>query len=321
MKKSFLILFCVSLCSCTLFSWQKSEQSEIRIAFGSCIADPETSLWDEILQQQPDALLLLGDNVYFSKTDFREGKAGLLKKYNLVYTSPLLQKLIQSIPVYPIWDDHDSGLDNTTKNFPALRIAKKAFFEFWSQVSPDLDERGEILYRVVRFPGVDILLTDNRSYRDIPGKSDAAFFGTAQMEWLEKNLKENPENIKIIASGNQLLGSGGKHEGLHHYPEEQQKFIKLLGKAEARVVVISGDLHYGQILSRKINGKEILEVTSSPLAAPVATEKDIFDDPNRKGEVVRKQNFGFLKIKKEGTDSPIISFQLINKSFRRVVVR
>jgi len=106
----------------------------LRIAVTSCAKYSEIEdqpVWGYIQAQQPDMLLLLGDNVYLgdrqinklaSKLEIAEGGAelpnvGNTKKWmEIVYDKQWGERhfaeLIKTVPYFATWDDHDVGENN-----------------------------------------------------------------------------------------------------------------------------------------------------------------------------------------------------------------
>ena len=67
-------------------------------------------MWSTILSYKPNALLLLGDNVYVDLPQM----PGDFHKYTYyrLQSNPKFRKLVANVPTYAIWDDHDAGIDD-----------------------------------------------------------------------------------------------------------------------------------------------------------------------------------------------------------------
>ena len=82
------------------------------IAFGGCAGyTPENErMWDTIAGHTPQALLLLGDNVYIDLPEV----PGPFHDYTYYQrqSRPEFRRLVSSTPVYAIWDDHDAAIDD-----------------------------------------------------------------------------------------------------------------------------------------------------------------------------------------------------------------
>lgn len=101
----------------------------LRIAITSCAKiseQPYQPVWQAILDQQPDLLLLLGDNVYLDKKHldkFFKHKGVSKKNYNKTieqmafyyqqqWQEQNFKRLIDQVPYLLMWDDHDAGVNN-----------------------------------------------------------------------------------------------------------------------------------------------------------------------------------------------------------------
>ena len=64
-------------------------------------------IWLEILDRQPDLLLLLGDNVYMGRGAFNAGM--LEERYEKQLAEPHFAKLLRRVSYLAVWDNHDFG--------------------------------------------------------------------------------------------------------------------------------------------------------------------------------------------------------------------
>jgi alkaline phosphatase D len=88
----------------------RSSKTRLSVAFGggAKYTPANERMWDTIGSHRPQALLLLGDNVYI---DFPQ-QFGEFHKYTYYrrQSRPEFRKLTRSVPVYSIWDDHDCAI-------------------------------------------------------------------------------------------------------------------------------------------------------------------------------------------------------------------
>lgn len=242
----------------------------MRLAITSCAKYehyPEQPVWSEIKQASPDALLLLGDNVYLDKdghTNAEALAADLRARYDEQLSEPHFKALLSDLrargkPVMAIWDDHDSfGNDQCGGDYPA-EFGEAARAEF-HRALPFSVNRPEIYCR--RDIGeVSFLLLDVRSYRkdrQTDKRNPDAVLGAKQWQWLEVQLT-NANRYNVIASGTTLYPH--KRECWDDYPKARKRMIGLLaGKAGA--LFMSGDVHENQLNG----GDNVIEVTSSGCA-------------------------------------------------------
>lgn len=278
------------------------------IAFGSCNKhDLPQPLWGPIIQTKPDVWLWLGDAVYGDSED----PAVLRKKYDALNANKGYQKVKDMCSVIGTWDDHDYGVNDGTKHFPAKEESKTEFLNFTGvSESHPTRKRAGIYQSYMLGSGnkkVKIILLDNRTFRDKVSRGEkkayipdpnADILGEAQWKWLASELKNNDAAITIIANGSQVLSRFHPYEKWGNYPMSRKKLFKMISTFRpSGVVLLSGDRHHAEI--SKVNIPEIkhslYEFTSSGLTH---TRKYPQPEANkfRVGKKVDKLNFGVLRI-------------------------
>ena len=83
-------------------------------------------LWNAILKNDPDVFLWGGDNIYSDTDDAEKMKAEYLHQKN----NPGYKKLLNAVPVYGIWDDHDYGLNDGGKEWHFKEESQQLFLDF-----------------------------------------------------------------------------------------------------------------------------------------------------------------------------------------------
>ena len=233
-----------------------------KIAFGSCIrykryGKGEQDIWKAISKEDPDHLLILGDQIYmdfgiwpFSKEYIGKPKkysqeqfeVSMRSKYALQYAEPDFKALLtkmrsKSEGYHATWDDHDFAW-NDAKGVevkePIKTTALKLFNEF-NYESVTVDK----LYRSFTIKDqAKVIILDNRYYAQLPDK-ETSMLGEQQFAWLEAEVKNNTLPFTIIC-GSLTLTRGG--ECWAKYPKEYAKFCDLV-RGKAGVVYLSGDIH------------------------------------------------------------------------------
>ena len=114
MPRHLLILSMVlSMSSSVLHAADETPLS--RIAFGSCLKqDKPQTIWESIVETQPQLFVFLGDNIYGDTEDMDLLRA----KYQMVADNPGFRKLKQGCPVVGTWDDHDFGANDVGAEYP-----------------------------------------------------------------------------------------------------------------------------------------------------------------------------------------------------------
>jgi len=228
----------------------KGERKRFQVAFGGgamYIPDNER-MWKTVLSHAPSAFLFLGDNVYIDMP----WHVGALHHYTYYrrQSSPEYRRMVASTPIYAVWDDHDSGIDDIwlgpyrdkpSWKMPTFRI----FRNNW--INPgygDPDWPGT--WFRFSLADVDLFLLDGRFYRTNPYGDRPTMLGPVQKAWLKKELKESRATFKVLASPVPwtFYAKGGALDDWNGFREERKELFDFL--AENRidgVILISADRH------------------------------------------------------------------------------
>ena len=297
-----------------------------RIAFGSCAKESkEQPIWNSIIATRPDLFLFLGDNIYGDTRDMNV----LREKYARFGAIPGVKELRETVPHLAIWDDHDYGENDAGMEYPMKEESRGIFCDFWGEPadSPRRTQDGiyasyffgargrrvQIIMPDLRFNRTPILKLDlgGKAYdvwakeleqagKPVPGPYSrnpdpkATMLGERQWRWLEAQLKI-PADVRIIASGLQVLADFPGWEGWTNYARDHQRLIELIRNTRANgVIFLSGDTHYAELSRLDVNVPyPLYDLTSSGLTEvwPVLPPNDL-----RVGEALREANFGVIEI-------------------------
>lgn len=286
-----------------------------RIGWVSCI-DPSKPqpLWDSVAAARPDLLLFGGDNVYYASRDWQ--RSALDAAYAQQAAVPGFARLRQQVPHLAIWDDNDYGLNDGGASFLHKQSSKEAFMAFWQLPADDERRQREGLYvaRTYGPPGqrVQVILLDGRWFRspwkptdqrNAPGKEryvpDAnpalTMLGEAQWQWLEAQLRQ-PADVRLIASGIQVLAEGHGFERWGLFPHERQRLFDVIARTRAAgVVLLSGDRHIGAAY-RMASGAPyaLTDLTSSGITHTWTTANE--PGPNRLGPLVTQLHYALIEM-------------------------
>lgn len=311
---------------------QTSSEPVDVIAFGSCARERDAQpIWTEIVAQQPDVFLFIGDNMY---ADFQEEDGKLVMKpvtdvrrieeaYAALGAQDGYRRILRTCPVLATWDDHDYGANDAGKEYPLKEAAKKAFWDFYGEppTSPLRNQPGVYQSRVLGPAGrrVQIILLDTRFNRDaldvapkdqrtrrgpyLPTTDTSrTLLGEAQWKWLEERLRE-PAEIRLIVSSIQVVADEHGFETWGNFPHERQRLYALIDSTDAGgVVFLSGDRHLAEI---SVDRVPRLDGTRPPYplwdftSSGMNERARVVTDPNqyRVGPVRRETNFGVVNIK------------------------
>ncbi|MQA39130.1 alkaline phosphatase D family protein [Rugamonas aquatica] len=242
----------------------------MKIALTSCAKlqqiDPQP-VWQEILDEDPDVLLLLGDTVYLGH-DHHTDPAVLGAELRALYAAQFKEAHFQALlahmaehekRVVAIYDDHDFLGNNRYggDHDPALREAARQEFvnAFGIKANPDV-------YRVVRAAPVDIIVLDERYYRSSPHQSADnrdAILGAVQWEWLEQVFRSSTMQFIMVASSSTVHRIGD--ESWAQYPAACTRLCDLM-RGRPGAFIASGDVHDNYL--EDDNG--VIEIVSSGVA-------------------------------------------------------
>jgi alkaline phosphatase D len=263
-------------------------------------------MWQYILQNRPQLWVWLGDNIYGDTDDM----AVLQEKYKSQKNHESYKKIVASMPVIGIWDDHDYGRNDAGKDYAFKKESQKLMLDFLDVPSGSNRRQREGAYESYTYgptdKGVKVILLDARYFRDSLHKEGKAYLpnangdilGEAQWKWLEKELTNSGASFHIIASGIQMIPEEHIYEKWANFPKARKRLFELLASTKARgVILLSGDRHIAEI-SKYENASisyPIYEVTASGLTHSATSNEG---EPNkyRVNKLVNVLNFGMIFI-------------------------
>ena len=290
----------------------RTANEKISIAFGggARYISQKERIWDTILKRRPNALLMLGDNLYIDLPKLRNMQN---LYYYRRYLRPEWKRLSASVPVYSIWDDHDFGANDSAggpeKFKPDWKLPVwKVFRNNWNNPYYAGGETQPGCWYDFNIGDIDFFMTDGRYYRDF--KKGKTMLGPVQKKWLLDKLKASKARIKVIASGTlwtEFADKGGK-DSWWGVKEEREEIFSLIEKEKIPgVVLISADRHRSEVFRiKRPNGYDLYEFESSKLT------NNHTHGANKKSLIsYNKGNFfGFIEFDLSAAD-PTITFKCI----------
>lgn len=305
------------------FGGCKSETAEVvlpvektfKIAFGSCGHETEPlPVFNEIVKQNPDLFIFLGDNIYGDTYNMDTLKT----KYGRLAAKTSFQNLKKNVEILATWDDHDFGWNDSGRHYPFKEESKELFLDFFEEPQDSERRKREGIYDSYFYAlgdkKIQVILLDTRTFRDdikkYDGKyendrryfysldytpyleSDSTFLGPAQWQWLESELQKEAD-IRVIGSSTQFGIEFNGYEAWANFPHEQTHFLELIKTTKANgVVFISGDVHYAEVSKLEREGVyPIYDVTSSGLSS---TWHFATPNKNRIEGPIMENHFGLL---------------------------
>ncbi len=287
-----------------------------KLAVISCMDDSlkteQASMWKLLLEDKPEVILMIGDNVYADRIPGGYQAATpeqLWDRYVDSRNTLDIFKAKDLVPVFATWDDHDYGRNDSDRTYAFKEDSAKVFHAFFAQAQATGEyTRGPGVSSMWSAFGLRFLFLDNRTFRspnklDLP---DQTHFGVEQEDWIEAQLKSAKEPVLLI-SGDQFFGGYQmfeSYEGSH--PKSFTTQLARWKKSKVPIVFVSGDRHLSEVIQVPVKslGYPTFELTSSPLHAkvfPDAFQKS--PNPNQKMGIAGKYNYMLVNIEKSGSKS------------------
>lgn len=225
-------------------------------------------VWQKIAEQQPDALFLLGDNIYI---DDIEQTLTHHYTYHRRQSQPDWRKLVAHTPTYAIYDDHDFGLNDCIPgpfvDQPAWkRMAWNIFCDNWANPSYGGGKKQPGCWFDFQTTKVHFFFLDCRYYRDLHG---GTMLGPVQKAWLKKSLAASKAEFKVLISS--VPWSAGVKPGSRDtwdgFPAEREELFGFLETERIDgVLLLSADRHRLDIRKTpRPNGYDLHDFMSSRL--------------------------------------------------------
>ncbi len=299
MNRLAVLVLSLAIWLSSTYAEETSDMEITRLAFGSCAKQNlEQPIWEAVLEQKPQVWIWLGDNIYGDTEDPNI----LAAKYGALRSKPGYAKLRGSCEVVGTWDDHDFGINNGGKEFPAKVASQKALLDFLDTPTDSSRRLQEGVYWSHKYGPKDrqvkLILLDCRYHRDDPDDPNGDILGETQWAWLERQLSQSKASLHFIASGIQVIPEDHKYEKWAEFPKARQRLLDLLRSTKAKgVVFLSGDRHIAEISKMNIEGVTypLYDITSSSLTNAWTS---FSGEPNRHrvGKVFHQNNFGLIEI-------------------------
>jgi alkaline phosphatase D len=298
-----------------------------RVAVAACLRySPGGAALANIVAEDPDLMVWLGDNIYADTEDMAEMRA----IYAKLGANPRFRALAAATEMMAVWDDHDMGWNNANSTWPHRDAAKAEFLRFWGATQDDArwDQPGVYLAQTFGTGDrtVQVILLDvryNLDPWDYAGEDPSRrILGEEQWAWLQERLAE-PATVRIIGSGIQVVQDydvSEAWEGWGDSPLERERLFRLIRELRIPgVIFVSGDMHFAE-LTRHPDDAAALGYPTYDLT-PSGLDQIEFDgveeewsNPNRVGELLNSyQKHGMVEIDWEPAD-PEIHLEIYDQS-------
>ena len=299
----------------SLWEW-RTDPPTLHVAFGSCayINDAEydrpgksyggdDQIFNSIAEKNPDAMIWLGDNVYFREGDW-DTQSGMVNRYLQSREFGALQKLWTACPHYAIWDDHDFGPNDSNGSFVHKNTSLAVFEHFWCNPTSGI-ENSKGICSMTRIADVDFFFLDNRYHRTAAKYNSTPYLSVphgsqildeGQREWLINSLLTSTASFQVICIGGQFLNSEQVFENFANSAEERTYLLHQFNQTGKKILFLTGDRHFGEISLYNENAIPIYDITSSPLTSSPGNVKDEKNKYRVLGTEVNQRHFAMLHV-------------------------
>jgi len=293
--------------------WQyRTDPPELTFLIGSCTYVNESEfdrpgkpygngyeIFERMAQEEFDAMLWLGDNVYLREVDF-SSQSGFVHRYNHTRNLPEMQSLLSKGAHYAIWDDHDFGPNDCDGSWIHRNWSRETFQAYWPNPETGIPGAEELNATQFLYGDVEFFLLDNRTHRvnHSMGPDKRQILGPVQRDWLLNALRNSRAPFKMVAIGGQMVSDAAIYENFAQFPEERELLFQEIDALGIRgVIFLTGDRHNSELSKLQLpNGNWVYDVTVSPLTSG---SYDHTDEPNslrEPGTMVGVRNYGILEV-------------------------
>lgn len=200
-------------------------------------------VFQNIKEADPDLFVHLGDLHY------RDIGTNEISRYRQaiddVLSAPNQSALFRSVPLAWMWDDHDYGRNDATKESPSRPAAIQSYRDRAPHY-PLVDDEG--VWQTWVIGRVRFIMPDLRTFTDdptLPESPTKTMFGAKQWQWFQDTLNNAEE--PLICWVNTVSWHNGAHlgSGWGVYQHERQRVTDFLvaGGFNERMFMVSGDWH------------------------------------------------------------------------------
>ncbi|MEM0999146.1 MAG: alkaline phosphatase D family protein [Bacteroidota bacterium] len=294
-----------------LWQW-RTEPPAFKFVIGSCAYHPDPTydrpgkpyggdeqIFKHILDQEPDLMIWLGDNMYLREADWNT-MTGIHYRYTRSRSLEVLQPLLARVHHYAIWDDHDYGPNNSDQSFIHREKTLAAFKHFWA--NPTYGVLGESgVTTQFSWSDCDFFLLDNRYFRSAANRTTGkrTMLGEHQIEWLLDALKASQATFKFVCIGGMVLSEAAMYENyIALYPQERKHLLEAIQKdGISGVIFLDGDRHHTELSKWSPEGQfTIYDVTISPLTSGAHQGDGGKNALLVEGTEVAERNFATLEV-------------------------
>ncbi len=292
------------------------EKTRLRLAFGggAGFVPPHERVWTTIQSFAPQALLLLGDNVYI---DDPESLIMQRYTYHRRQSRPEWRQLTAQTAVFSIWDDHDfstndcwGGPESHTP-FWKPHYVFRTFRENWINPGYAGGDAQPGCWYTFSISDIDFIMLDCRYYRTNPKEPMPTMLGPAQKEWLKRTIQTLNGTFKVICSSVpwDFRTKGDSLDTWNGYQAEREELFFFFEEQQIEgILLLSADRHRSDAWKiDRPNGYNFYEFNSSRL-----TNQHVHKEmKSALFSYNKKQSFGLVDFDTRKND-PTATYSVVN---------
>lgn len=262
---------------------------KLRIVVGADIAgDRDQPIFGQIEAVKPDLALFIGDQMYADKLE--SNFAAFATKYESNWNIPQLKQLMQTVPTFMMWDDHDIKDNYYKGSSERYKPARLAYELYVQQHNPAPLRKGDLYYQF-QAGDISFFVLDVRSHRSNPESPEDAgksMLGAEQLTELARFLVCAPGTFKVIVTPVTLSTWAKGQDSWKSYAIERERLLSFIeDEGIDNVLVLSGDQHWSAVFLHERERSRFYEFLPTPLSksighVPTELSKEIVgrDDDN-----------------------------------------
>ncbi|MFE2729394.1 alkaline phosphatase D family protein [Kitasatospora sp. NPDC059327] len=313
------------------------------LGFGSCAHSISTSVWSQVIANDCEGFVMLGDTPYAdrgvalgsSPDSSAEIQRKTRKTHREFLAAPGIDNLVKSMPIWGTWDDHDFAGNDTDGRAPAKVDFRKAFVDYRANATFGhgagaqlLTGRGtgEGVYTSFRRGPVEVFLLDPRWFANA---TTGVCLGAEQKAWLFKALKDSTAKFKVLASGMTWYDkAGSESDAWSTYTADRNELFEYIKRENIKgCVLLSGDIHVSRVLKNyytaadggKALGYDLWEYVVSPLHDRTEAVKHSDTPTGHVQTVATPRTFLKLEAETKGDGTGTLTATWINEANRTVM--
>ena len=242
--------------------------ARVVLGIGSCASSEPDGIWTRILDEDCDALLLIGDTPYIDTTDLTAAR----RRHRGFLQVPEAAETVARMAVHGTWDDHDFGGNDTAGNLPGKENTRRAFSEYRPQPTHGVD--GEGIFHSFRRGPVEVFMIDARWFAatepSFADPSKPTLLGARQWAWLQEGLRTSTAPFKLLVTG--MIWDDKKNserDDWGTYAHERDAIERFIGEEGITgCVLVGGDIHCSRALKYDTTercGYDLRQLIVSPM--------------------------------------------------------